>query len=62
MSLELASLLYASLGLALTKLRLEQGIGVGDALFGGLFWPLEVARRWIDLTVRALIRAECETP
>mgnify|MGYP001765119755 CR=1 FL=1 len=62
MSLELAAMLYASLGLALAGLRLGQGMGVGDALFGGLFWPLDLARCWIELTVRALLSAGCENP
>ncbi len=60
MSIGLAAVLYASLGLALAGLRLTQGARADDALFTGLFWPLEVTRRWIDVMVRALIRTEWE--
>ncbi len=60
MSLELAILMYACLALALAGLRLKQGIRAGNALFGGLFWPLEMARRWIELTVGILVPAELD--
>lgn len=60
MSIGLAIVLYASLVLALAGLRLNQGARADDALFTGLFWPLEVTRRWIDVMVRVLIHTECE--
>lgn len=54
MSLSLGILLYASLALALSRLRLRQGGRFEDALFCGLFWPMELSRRWIELVVHTL--------
>ncbi len=51
----LALLMYGTLGLALCALRMGQGCRVDDAVFSGLFWPLDLSRRWIELGVRALI-------
>lgn len=56
MSLGLEMLLYASLVLALSGLRLRQGKRMGDALFSGLFWPMELSRKWIELLVQTLAR------
>ena len=50
--------LYLALGLALTLLRRRQGMLFSDALFCGVFWPLEVLRRWIELLVRSVFRAD----
>ena len=58
MNLSLSLTLYLSLGLALTLLRRRQGMALSDALFCGMFWPLELMRRWIDLLVRSLFQAE----
>jgi hypothetical protein len=55
MSTSLGLTLYLILGLALARLRLAQGSRLGDALFGGLFWPLDWCRRWIDLLVGMLL-------
>ncbi len=60
MSLDLALLLYLTLGLALSLLRIDEGVRPGDALFGGLFWPLDLMRRWIDALVGILLRASWE--
>jgi hypothetical protein len=49
MDFSLTLTLYLSLGLALTQLRLSQGMTLSDALFCGMFWPLELLRRWIEL-------------
>jgi hypothetical protein len=37
-----------------TGLRMGQGAVAEDALFCGLFWPMDVTRRWIELVMRAL--------
>jgi hypothetical protein len=55
-SLNLA--LYFSLALALTLLRRSQGLSLPDALFCGVFWPLELLRRWIDLLVGRLVQTD----
>ncbi|HNC99824.1 MAG TPA: hypothetical protein PKW90_27095 [Myxococcota bacterium] len=60
MSPELLITLYASLGLAWTGLRLGRGEEAGNALFAGLFWPLDLPRRWIELMARGLVGAEAE--
>ncbi|MBK9326380.1 MAG: hypothetical protein KBF24_00360 [Thiobacillaceae bacterium] len=57
MSTSLGLTLYLILGLALARLRLAQGCRPGDALFGGLFWPLDFSRRWIDLLVALVLDA-----
>ena len=57
MSTSLGLTLYLILGLALARLRLAQGYRPGDALFGGLFWPLDLSRRWIDLLVALVLDA-----
>lgn len=57
MDFSLTLTLYLSLGMALTLLRRSQGMLLPDALFCGVFWPLEVLRRWIDLLVRSLVQA-----
>lgn len=60
MSFSFGLLLYAILGLASTGLRMGQGAVAEDALFCGLFWPMDVTRRWIELVMRALLRAGWE--
>lgn len=50
-----AVLMYGCVGLALCVLRLGQGGQWGDALFSGLFWPLDLSRRLIELVVHALV-------
>jgi hypothetical protein len=55
MSPTLIVLLYLSLGLALSILRLGQGRPTGDALFGGLFWPMEWAACGIRLAAEDLL-------
>lgn len=55
MNLGLGVLLYLSLGLALSLLRSGQGLSPGDALFCGLFWPMELMRRWIEVLVDLLL-------
>jgi hypothetical protein len=57
MSFSLGLLLYLTLGLALSLLRISQGVRTGDALFAGLFWPLDLMCRWIDVLVGVLLRA-----
>jgi hypothetical protein len=58
MNYGLSLTLYFSLGLALTLLRRSQGMSFGDALFCGLFWPLDLLRRGIELLVRSLVQVE----
>jgi hypothetical protein len=58
MDFSLTLTLYLSLGLALTQLRLSQGMTLSDALFCGMFWPLELLRRWIDLLVGRLVQTD----
>lgn len=58
MSFNLTLTLYLSLGLALAQLRRNQGMALSDALFCGVFWPLELLRRGIELLVRSLVQAE----
>lgn len=60
MSFSLGLLLYLTLGLALSQLRISQGVRPGDALFGGLFWPLDLVRRWIDVLVGVLLKTGWE--
>jgi hypothetical protein len=48
-------LLYLALGLALSVLRVRQNVRPADALFVGLFWPMELSRRWIEVVVGVLI-------
>ncbi|MDP2788157.1 MAG: hypothetical protein Q8O79_08800 [Pseudomonadota bacterium] len=55
MNFSLGITLYLSLGLALTLLRRSQGMSREDALFCGLFWPLELLRRAIELLVGRLV-------
>lgn len=55
MSLTLTTLLYLSLGLALSYLRLDQGWRWGDALFGGLFWPLDWGARGIKVMADSIL-------
>lgn len=61
MSLSLALLLYVTLGLAWSGLRLGCGTRAGDAMFCGVFWPMDIARRWIELVVVGLLRTRWET-
>lgn len=49
MTFSLGFTLYVALGLALAQLRYSQGTPIGDALFCGLFWPLDIFRRGIEL-------------
>ena len=56
MNPSLSLVLYLALGLALTLLRHRQGMAFSDALFCGVFWPLELLRRWIELLVRSLVQ------
>lgn len=49
MSTSLLLLFYLSLGLAFAALRHARGALPADAGFSGLFWPLDFARRGIDL-------------
>jgi hypothetical protein len=58
MNLSLSLVLYLALGLALTLLRRRQGMALSDALFCGVFWPLEWLRRWIDLLVWRLVQLD----
>jgi hypothetical protein len=58
MDFSLTLTLYLSLGLALTQLRRNQGMAVADALFCGVFWPLDLLRRGIELLVRSLLQVE----
>jgi hypothetical protein len=58
MNFSLSLTLYLALGLALTLLRRRQGMAFSDALFCGVFWPLELLRRWIDLLVHSLVQAD----
>ncbi|OYY94999.1 MAG: hypothetical protein B7Y41_05455 [Hydrogenophilales bacterium 28-61-23] len=58
MNFSLSLTLYLSLGLALTQLRRNQGMPLSDALFCGVFWPLDLSRRGIELLVRSVFRAE----
>jgi len=51
MNASLALFFYLSLGLALAGLRTTQGARAADALFTGLFWPIEFARHGIDLLI-----------
>lgn len=48
MSTLLAILLYLAPGAALARLRYIQGACAADAVFGGLFWPGDLFRRWVD--------------
>jgi len=57
MNPSLALTLYLSLGLAMTLLRRSQGMSFWDALFCGVFWPLELLRRGIELLVRRMFQA-----
>jgi hypothetical protein len=57
MSFSLGLLLYMTLGLSLSLLRISQGVRSDDALFVGLFWPLDLMRRWIDVLIGVLLRA-----
>jgi hypothetical protein len=58
MSISLGMTLYFFLGLALSQLRRSQGMAAGDALFLGMFWPLELLRQGIELLVRSLLQAD----
>lgn len=58
MNFSLGLTLYLSLGLAMSRLRRSQGMSPGDALFCGLFWPLDLLRRGIELLVRGLLQAD----
>ena len=55
MSLTLACLLYFSPALALGVLRLNQGRRWDDAWFSGLFWPLGLCGRWIEVTAQGVV-------
>lgn len=52
-------ILYGVLGVSLGSLRAGQGWAFEDALFSGLFWPLDLSRRCIDLLMGVLVG---ETP
>ncbi len=58
MNFSLSLTLYLVLGLALTLLRRSQGMFLEDALFCGMFWPLDLLRRGIELLVRGLFQAD----
>jgi len=58
MTISLGITLYFSLGLALSQLRLSQGLALGDALFSGVFWPFDLMRRGIELLVRVLVQTD----
>ncbi len=58
MDFSLTLTLYLSLGLAMTQLRLSQSMTLSDALFCGMFWPLELLRRWIDFLVGRLVQTD----
>ena len=45
MNLSLSIMIYLSLGIALTQLRRNQGLSPSDALFCGLFWPIDLLTR-----------------
>ena len=49
--------LYGAPGLALAWLRFSQGAHLADALFAGLFWPVDVCRHWIEWGARLLLEA-----
>ena len=55
MSCLMGWLLYLALGLALSVLRVRQNVRPADALFVGLFWPMELSRRWIEVVVGVLM-------
>jgi hypothetical protein len=50
-------LLYLALGLALSALRIRQAVRPVDALFVGLFWPLDLSRRWIEVVVGVMVKS-----
>jgi len=56
MSVLMGWLLYLALGLALSALRVRQNVRPADALFAGLFWPLDQSRRWIEAVVGVLVK------
>jgi hypothetical protein len=58
MNFSLSLTLYLALGLALTLLRRRQGMAFSDALFCGVFWPLELMRRGIELLVRRVFQLD----
>jgi hypothetical protein len=58
MDFSLSLTLYLSLGLALTLLRRSQGMSFSDALFCGVFWPLDLLRQGIELLVRRLFQLD----
>lgn len=58
MNTSLGLTLYLALGLALALLRRSQGMSFGDALFCGVFWPLDLLRRSIELLVRGLFQVD----
>jgi hypothetical protein len=58
MSMALGIALYLFPGLALSLLRRSQGMHGADALFCGLFWPFDMARRGIELLVRGLVQTD----
>jgi hypothetical protein len=58
MNFSLSLTLYLSLGLALTLLRRSQGMAFSDALFCGVFWPLELMRRGIELLMCSVFQTE----
>lgn len=58
MDFSLYLVLYFALGLAMTQLKCRQGRPLADALFHGLFWPLDLSRRGIELLVRSLFQAD----
>lgn len=55
MSFVMGWLLYLALGLALSVLRVGQNVRPADALFVGLFWPLDLSRRWIEVVVGGMM-------
>jgi hypothetical protein len=60
MSFAMGWLFYLALGLALSALRVRQNLRLADALFVGLFWPLELSRRWIEVIVGVLVKSGWE--
>lgn len=58
MNTSLGLTLYIALGSALALLRRSQGMSFGDALFCGVFWPLDLLRRSIELLIRGLFQVD----
>jgi hypothetical protein len=57
MQAELKLTIYLVLALALASLRARAGSPPADALFRGLFWPVELTRCWIEVLVGRVLKA-----